>query len=51
MNSKKGKKPQKNKKGNEDILEELKYLRMKNEYLKKLRAAVQQRKEQQSTKK
>ena len=49
MNSKKGKKPQKNKKGNEDILEELKYLRMENEYLKKLNALVQEREKSQHT--
>lgn len=49
MNSKKGKKPQDNKKENEDILAELKRLRMENEYLKKLNALVQEREKSQNT--
>lgn len=49
MNSKKGKKPQDNKKENEDILAELKRLRMENEYLKKLNALIQEREKSQNT--
>ena len=49
MNSKKGKKPQKSKKENEDVMEELKRLRMENEYLKKLNALVQERENSQNT--
>ena len=49
MNSKKGKKPQDNKKENEDILAELKRLRMENEYLKKLNALVQEREKSHHT--
>lgn len=46
---KKGKKPQDNKKENEDILAELKRLRMENEYLKKLNALIQEREKSQHT--
>ncbi len=49
MNSKKGKKPEKVKKENEDLLAELKRLRMENEYLKKLNALVQEREKSQNT--
>ena len=51
MNSKKGKKPQESKKENEDILDELKRLRMENEYLKKLNALIQEREKSQKTRK
>lgn len=48
MSSKKGKKPQKTPKENENILAELNRLRMENEYLKKLNALVQKREKSQN---
>lgn len=49
VNSNKGKKIKKSKPENEDILEELKRLRMENEYLKKLNALIQKRENSQNT--
>ncbi len=51
MGKKKPSKPKKNVNENEDLLAELQYLRMENEYLKKLNALVQERKKSEQKKK
>lgn len=51
METKKPKKPKTNVNENEDLLAELEYLRMENEYLKKLNALVQKREKSESPKK
>ena len=51
MGKKKPSKPKKNVNENEDLLAEVQYLRMENEYLKKLNALVQERKKSEQKKK
>ena len=51
MGKKKSSKLKKNVNENEDLLAELQYLRMENEYLKKLNALVQERKKSEQKKK